>query len=506
MVRVAKEKIPVEISKVPKDKLAKLKYLTKWINNPSLSTELLISDKNEFNTSLKYRLFNYFLNNPKICLYLNKYLNNFYIFVSVYYEPNDWLSTFSQIYQKSNIKNLWITKYQNPKRSQFTKLLDDYYNLIGDLELNQSEINNLFTLFEHNIISNKHIEQLQLSLSKKGSKESIQSIPIFNTTVVDNKTNSSEVIEFCSNMIANINNRPQCKYCPGNKKGTLVLEAQNYTSLDVLIIGSLPNQDDIRNQKFISNHDVFKSNLNITLDKFKLSYGYSNRILCTNQNTDDTTLKKMADNCSGFSTLVHDIPKPKLKIVLGVKTAKLMGLKATAKSIGTNIGDNIFILPDPDDIDIDDKKILDKLNIYFSNLEKYISYKVSDWSLLNKAENQVDDIQLLPSGVINSKYTLFDIQVIHGSVLYIVLDENNQKQFITNNITYPVYIKKGKFNECNYIDGDMDFIANLTIFEKQMLSQKLNENIKSQILKQKPQDEVDEVDEVEYSTDDDEMF
>lgn len=506
MARIAKEKTPTEISKLPKDKLIKLKYLTKWINNPSLNTELLVSDKHEFNTSLKYRLFNYFLNNPKVCAYLNNYLNNFYVFVSAYYEPDDWLITFSQIYQKSSIKNLWITKYQNPKRSQFTKLLDDYHNLIGDLELNQSEINNLFLLFEHNIISNKHIEQLQLSLSGKANKESVQNTLIYNSDIVENKSSSSEVIEFCSNMIANINNRPQCRYCPGNKKGTLVLEAQNYTALDVLIVGMLPNQDDIRNQKFISKHDIFKLNLNNTLDKFKLAYGYSNRILCTNINTDDITLKKMADNCNGFSTLVHDISKPKLKIILGAKTAKMMGFRATAKLIGTNIGDTAFILPDPDDIDIDDKKSLDKLNVYFSSLEKFLSYRVSDWAVLNKTESAEEDHQLLPSGVINNKYTLFDIQIIHGSVLYIVLDEHKQKQFITSNVTYPVYIKKGKFNECDYIDGDMDFVANLTIFEKQMLSQKLNENIKNQILKQQSQNVADEVDDIEYSTDDDEMF
>lgn len=508
MATIKKTSKDENVKKLTKDKFAKLKYLSAWLFKPELNPQFLIEDRREFDTSIKYKLFSYFLDNPKVCWYLNEYLNGFYNFVSNLYEPKDWLYTFSEIIKVSKVKRLWITKFQNLKRDQFTKLLDDYCKVIGEMELNNSEINNLYLLFEHNIIDSNFIEQLQLSISDKGDTKSkskdvntiIEDIPI------DNSIISPEVVEFCGKVVANITNRNQCRYCPGYKKGNLVLDAPQQTDLDILIIGLYPDSDDIRSQKTLSNNLTFKLNLKTLLDKYKLTYGFSNRILCEPINSDDSQIKKMYECCNGFSTFVHDVTKPKIRIILGSKYAKLLGVKSISKNFGNSILDgNSFLLPDPSEINLNKDKDFKLISTCFENLDKYISFKMNN--LKPNGITNFDSVDL--NNQLTTKtnnYTLFDIQVIQGKVIYTVLDEYGEKQYIENNIVFPVYIKQGKFNECDFISEEMDFVANLSIFEKQMLSQKLNENLKKKILKSSTNTTEDFDDIEEPPIFDDDMF
>jgi len=487
------------IKKVQKDKLVKLKYLTNWLKNPTKNIDLLIEDEKEFNQSTKYRLFSYFLNEPKVCFYLNKYLNNFYDFVSVKYTATDWLLTFAKIIQLANVKNLWINKFQNLKRDQFTKLLEDYCHLVNEVEFNQAEINNFFLLFEYNIIPNDYIEKLQNNLNTKESinKNTPISTPIINNTLINStpsKKINSDMVEFCDRFINNIQNRNHCKYCPGYKRGVLVLEGSRYEALDVLIIGSHPSDNDIRTQEFLSKHFQFKNYLIEMFDRLKINYAFSNRILCNPSNKEDDTLKKMATSCSGFSTLVHDVTNAKLKVILGVKSAKLCGIKCNSKHIGTLV-DGVFLFPDLDDIDFSKVKETNRLNECIEKFEKIINYKNSEWVKDNQIEEDIQFDNLLtklPSTVLPPGCILFDIQIIKGNVIYIIVDSNGKKQYINNTITYPIHIKKGKFNECEFIDDEMDFIAYLSMNEKQILSQKLNDNLKKQIMKTNMADEFEE--------------
>jgi hypothetical protein len=506
------------IKKVAKDKLAKLKYLSEWLKNPSLNPESLIENIDEFNNNTKYKLFSYFLDNPKNSYYLNKYLNNMYDFLSTKYTPLEWLITFSKIIHLTGNKSLWLNRFQNVKRNQFTKLLKEYCKTINDTEFNQAEVNNLFLLFEYNIFSENFIKSLQETVDGKEQKPTKKTTTttslITSNTPTDSKT-SATVIEYCSTVMSNINNRNQCKYCPGYKREVLVLESEQYAKLDILVLGLYPNINDIRDHKFLSNQSAFKSNLSLIFDKFKLTHGYSNRILCLPNNVEDDNIKKMYNSCSGFSTLVHDISEAKIRIILGIRYAKLLGIKSPTKNMGTLVGKNIFLLPDPNDINWSKNKDLEKLETYFSNLESLLQNESIKW-LGEKQTNTTENIDkqvdtLLVNNLINEKnptsYTLFDIQIVKGNVIYIVIDSNNNKQYITNSITYPIYIKKGKFSECEFIESNMDFIANLSINEKHILSQKLNDNLKRQILKMnqnKPEQEEEEIN--ESFVDDEEMF
>lgn len=505
------------IKKVQKDKLVKLKYLTNWLKSPNGNIEPLIEDEKEFNQSIKYRLFSYFLNEPKVCFYLNKYLNNFYDFVSTKYTAKDWLLTFAKIIQLANVKNLWMNKFQNLKRDQFTKLLEDYCHLVNETEFNQAEINNFFLLFEHNIISNDYIEKLQSSLNTKELvNKNTTTTPIINNTLISSNTTKKinpAIVEFCDRFINNIQNRNQCKYCPGYKRGVLVLEGNQYEALDVLIIGSHPSDNDIRTQEFLSKHAQFKNYLIGVFDVLNISYAFSNRILCNPSNKEDDTLKKMATSCNGFSTLAHDVTKAKLRIILGVKAAKLYGIKCNSKHIGSLV-DGVFLFPDLEDIDFSKPKEVSRLNECIEKFEKIINYKNGEWTKNKpKIENepsqelaQFDNLLTkLPSTILPPGCTLFDIQIIKENVIYIIVDSNGKKQYINNNITYPIHIKKGKFSECEFIDNKMDFIAYLSMSEKQILSQKLNDNLKKQIMKTNINEDLEE-DIIENFSEYEEMF
>jgi hypothetical protein len=495
------------VKKLTKDKFAKLKYLSAWLFKPSLSMEFLIEDKSEFNSSLKYRLFSYFLNNPKACWYLNTHLNGLYDFTSTYYSPKDWLIAFAEIVKVLKVKQLWVTKFQSLKRDQFTKLMDTYFRQLGELELNNSEINNLYLLFEHDIITQENIEQLQLTVSDKPTSKNTTSIKSTDTQVSVKKEvekTSPEVVNFCNSVSGIIQNRQQCKYCPGYRKGNLLLESQKLSGIDVLVLGLYPEPNDIRSQEFLSDHSVFKSNLNELFKKYNLTYAYSNRIFCEVNNTDATNVKKMYENCNGQSTFVHDAIQPKMRIILGAQYAKLLGVKSFNKQIGSQIlGGEAFLLPDPSELDLSKDKDFELISSCFENLEDVIKNKCRTW----RGNDTTFDMANIENQLVtktNNKYTLFDIQVINGEVIYTVLNENNEKQYIRNKVSYPVYIKKGKFNECDFIEDSMDFVAHLSIFEKQSLSQKLNENLKRKILKSNSNNEVE--DSEENQTFDDEMF
>jgi len=70
----------------------------------------------------------------------------------------------------------------------------------------------------------------------------------------------------------------------------------------------------------------------------------------------------------------------------------------------------------------------------------------------------------------NPNLTLFDIKVVKNNILYIFCDENNKKQYFTEEVKFPVYIKYGNYRSCNYIESDMDELVFLNSNEKGQLN------------------------------------
>jgi hypothetical protein len=473
-----------EIKKIPKDKLAKFKYLTNWLLNPQKPIDFLIEDKNEFNTSLKYRIFNYFINKPKIVWYLNTYLNGIYDFNN--YDPELLLKTFAQLVRCNGIRStneLYFTKFQNLKRNQFTNLLNNYTALSNDADYNQSEINNLFLLFEHNILTPEYIENIQSILSGKESdtnkKDNIK-LPTIELPK-EQAIKSAPIIKLCSDVNTFINNKLLCKQCPSYRKTNLIIEtnAQELQAVDVAVICDVfPSKEDLKNQTFLSEGEQlqFKNYLISLFNKHNLTYTFTNKVLCYNTLDDSNINKKIISNCSSNISLLHQAFPSKLKVVLGAKVAKELGIKTPSKQLGNLINNEWFIISHPNDFIGNQKKTeaaVEQINKLNDLLSKQSFTKIeSSINLENTSKSQL------------TSFTLFDIQFIENKVIYIVLDKDNNKNVIVSDFNIPIYLKYGNFKECDFITDNVNFVCYLNKHEKLNLQQKLLQNLKQEILKQ----------------------
>lgn len=480
-----------EIKKVvKKDKFQKLKYLSHWLMNPYKPMDILIENYAEFNNNLKYRLFNNVLNSPKVCWYINQYLNGLVDFHSAEYLPEDWLITFADILRINKYKNFYFSKYQNLKRNQFTKLLNDYLLLCNYPIINQEEINNLFLLFEHNILTQEYIENFQLILAgkdvihkdkDKSSKSNFVNL-ISSSLPTSSIVKSADITNFCNIINNTIINKNTCKSCVGYRKGNIIIDTnvEKLGLIDVNVICNVsPTKEDIKEQTFLADNLQFKNYLIETFNKYKLTYTFTNKVLCYNNITDAPSIKKVVSTCAGMNNLVTQSFQSKITIVLGAKVAKELGIKSFAKQIGNLVNDQWFILNHPDELstkNINIEKQIENLN----NILSKLSFKTSSTTAV-EAES---DKNLLITNKNISNFTLFDIQIIGNKVIYIVLDKDNNKQYIINEFNFPIHIKYGNFKECSYISDKVDFIAYVNSYEKRGIQDKLLQNLKSEILKQ----------------------
>ena len=470
-----------EIKKIAvnKDKYQKIKYLSTWLLNPNKPINLLIENPTEFNNNLKYRLFNNALNNPKLCLYLNKYLNNLYDFHSDKYTPEQWLKTFAIIVRLSKCKSFHFSKYQNLKRNQFTKLLNDYLNLCDYQNLNQQEINNLFLLFEHNILTQDYIENLQSIISGKEVKEVKSNKTQFISNVTIPIIKPPDIINFC-NAITNMTiTKNTCRSCVGYQKGSVIIDTSinKPGEVDINVICNIsPTKEDIKQQKLLAENIEFKNYLIELFNKFNLTFAFTNKVLCYNNLTDAASIKKVINTCSGISNIVTQSFNAKINIVLGAKVAKELGIKSFTKQVGTLVNNKWFLLNHPDEINAKNINVSKQFETLISILSKQ-NYKTTTVS-------EVKDNNLLVVNKNINNYTLFDIQIIGNKIIYIVLDKDNNKEYIVNEFNFPINIKYGNFKECSYITDKVDFVAYVNAYEKRAIQDKLLANLKSNILKQ----------------------
>ena len=489
---------------VSKDKYEKIKYLTTWLFNPNKPLNLLIEDPKEFNSNLKYRLFNNVLNNPKLCAYLDQYLNNLYDFHSDKYSPEQWLRTFADIIRISKVKSFHFSKYQNLKRNQFTKLLDDYLDLCDYQNLNQEEINNLFLLFEHNILTQENIENIQAIIAGKDNNKEVKiNKSQFVNIPSQPSIKSADIVNFCNIVNKNIINRNTCKSCAGYQKGNIIIDTNvsEIKPVDINVICNIsPTKEDIKSQTFLAENIDFKNYLIELFNKFNLTFTFTNKVLCYNNLTEPAAIKKVVSTCSGIIGSVNQSFNATLNIVLGAKVAKELGIKSFTKQIGMLINNKYFLLNHPNEINAKNLNVSKQFESLISLLSKQ-NYK----STIIKEQPTVDKNILISDKIINN-YTLFDIQIIGNKVVYIVLDSNNNKEYIVNEFNFPIYIKYGNFKECNYISDKVDFVAYVSAYEKRSIQDKLLLNLKSNILKQAGLSTVSEMEEENEIQTFDQMF
>ena len=506
VVRTNRSKGIVAISQ--KDKyLNKLKILSKYLSthDPNLLPGL-VSDKASIQ-KLKYRSIALLLNYPKIIHYINKHLNDLYLFNS--WKIEDWFFTISEICRMSGINNqnmFRYSKFQIDETSDFFKTIKLYYKELGRFKPSNSEINALYILFKAGIITDDDLNDLKVVIDGKEKKSTaekkVQQIiqQSFSHTQNDTSTIDLEneersldklpnsIKEFISKVQNYIKNRNACRNCPLYSNGSVILDTniQQPGPVDLLFIGLNPGKDEIKaGVPFVGKAgNVLKRSLLPLINRNGLTYMITNCILCyTNNEQDIPNPMGVVKNCKD---LVNEIIKqfpPKLTVLIGDKSMKSMGVKGgISKQTGTVV-DGYFILIHPSSVLYNPKLNLPKFEKSFAALEQIITGNVpgSDATqpIVNIQINQMN----IPEDRLITRFTpdlsLFDIQVIDEQIVYIMKDSNGKKRYMMEQIQFPVFIKSGQYKDCKLINSEnMEGVAYLSSAERSNLMKKLYHNAK----------------------------
>lgn len=483
-------KSKIKLGIIPKKQLEikfkNLKILSRWLLNYSqnINIKSIINDK-KFELNYKYKLFTYILHCPKIVHYCNTYLNSKYEFSK--YTPSEWLLTFKQIIKISNLKSLNFSKYQNPKRNNFTTLINKYYQEVYKISLNQNEINHLFLLYETGHITDLLLKNIEQLVSHKETKnKQLQTKKEILKTFKESSitTTKIEKTECIKNFITNIQNyirqRKLCIECNLFNNGNIILDTniKEPQNIDIAVIYENPTNEDIKQDKLLSSkiNLLFHKFFNQLVEKYNLKYIITTSLLCHSKQK-NINLKKSIDNCKGITNEIHKNFPANLNIYIGNNTIKYdLNLKGGLTKLNGELIDNNFLIYSPDEVVTSTTK-LKKFETAFNKLDEILKKSVHQKSNIDFEKINVNKVLKNQQNL-----TLFDIKIIKEKIIFILIDENGHKTCIFEDFKYPIYIKYGKYKNCDYISEKYDAICYLNKEEKSYIQQLLNKNLK-QLLK-----------------------
>jgi len=453
-------------------KYKKIKLLTKCMLNPNVNSYILEEDKTEFNNTLKFRMFNHLLGFPKVIKYVNEYLNNLYDFNK--HCPNYWIKTFAEILRSYGVNKpnqLYYPKFKVSQRDNFFKIVREYNNSFNQ-QLNLKEMDCIYQLYNNRIISNHDLEGFKL-IGNGCIKGSIKvNDPIKVDTPIKSNNN-----EFIDSIKDHISKRLPCKkYCKSFNKENVIIKTNadlNESEIDLRIIELSPSREEILSNTFPLD-DIIKEQFN-DIPNFK--YLYTHILLCeTDIGLSITQLKDSIKICSEVNRVISNQFPSKFNLILGDKAKKAYGIKLPMTQCYNKVlNGNCIILPSLEEYSMSKMK-----RIKFAEGITFIHDLIKD----NKSNEQLKNIELPEDQKIErieKGWLLWDTQILeNGSILYTFTNhETMEKKYIHNNeISFPIYIKKGFFRDCDYITSNTEDITYLNSMEKQELNQQLNFNIR----------------------------
>jgi hypothetical protein len=451
-------------------KLSKIDHLKRLTN-------YLISDKLNENEVLnkhnipyfKQRIISYLLRYPNIINYINNNLNHQFYFEK--YENIEWLKTFKYIFKHNNIKNfnqLYFLKNKLVKRHAVNQDIEHYLSTTEKL-FGRNDVNELFRLYEARIIDEGYIDHLKELNSGKavGKTKKIDLDFSPNVKKKDNETTS----KLEKKIINYISNRIFCKNCPlfEQPKYPVFSNTDSY-KVDCLIIGEFPTSED-----FLAD-DQFLNLIKLLLEQYNISYAATNIVLCKPKHDDIPNKTKTISNCSGVTEHVYSAFNSEFKILIGSTVKSTFKIKGPITKLNGEVINNNFIISHPSSNINQFKSGLIKLKEF---LENYSKKKITKLNM-EKGLVQSETFKTFSSNL--KEYTLFDIKIIENKILYILINKSGDKKYITEDISYPVYIKQGKYSDCAFmIDSDPDLVVYLTQQQKLYLNNILNKKMQNKI-------------------------
>lgn len=462
MIKPTKKKIA--------SKIDTLNILTKWLIGKNVSIDPVLNDSNQ--SSYKYRLFNYILKHPKLIYYTNNYCNGLYTFDK--YSLIDWLETFRIIFKRYNINSLnhiHFSKYKPAKRTAIKESFAAHIDIHTNAIASNSELNDLYRLYSFKIISDDIVSELKNINSGKNTDKNLPLIIYPPSEQIKPTVIAPTILKFNTTINNYISHRILCKNCPlFNSQKFPIISNLNDTQneiLDVIIIGEYPTDED-----FLSNGKL--RYIKGLLDKYKLKYLATNLVLCKPNGTEIPNTAKTISNCKGVTEHIYSTFNSKFKILLGTKVKNEFNIKGAITKLNGELVNEFFILADPSKPIF--KTGLIKLNEY---LEKYVNSKINSINISRESvnKNRIDFSSELKT------HTLFDIKVVNENLLYIFIEnKTGNKKYITEEISFPVYIKAGTYQQCEYILENCDLVTYLSNQQRQNLLQMMRKDLNSSIL------------------------
>ena len=471
--------------------IKRLKLLTKYIitRNEKILDRLLQYD--EHYQSLINRAFSYFIPFPKVINYLNTYLNH------TFDHPQrkdfkKWLITFSEIarlYGINSTNDLYYSRFKISDRESFYKLITEYYNTFN-LNVSSAETTALFLLYNNQIITEQHINEMKNMISGKDSitesQKKLESIitpqPFSNTRKETKEEVSLEIKQFTDSAKAYIKNRPVCKGCSMYSRGSVILDTNVNVRqpVDISFIGLNPGYNEFKEQKLFvgESGQLLHKFIDPLVVKYNLSYIITNAILCWSKNSSEiTNITSVVKNCKQLTDEIHKTFPSKIKVFLGADSMKAAGIKGgITKMNGQMYDNNNFIIFHPSAILRDPRK-LSKFETAFLNLEEHVK-NINTYKSSSSTTTYTDNVKFsIPKDAIITQFdkslTLFDVQVIGENVVYIMADPNGNKKYLLEPVQFPVHLKYGNYTDCEYISDKVDNVVYLTAQERKLLNQKM---------------------------------
>ena len=466
-------------------------------DNEHLFAALMKVDKQTLN-GFKYRSIAQLLMYPKIISYINKWMNHRFVFNSI--SPEDWFKTIMIVCRAMGICNtnqLYYSKFKQNERDNFIKLIISYNKEVNNIPLNNAELNSLFILYKHGIISDEYLNNMRdiLTGKVKKSNEEPNSTNQFNlhqSMVPGTKKDavseirtveslSSDMQLFTTNAIGYINARSVCKQCEMNNRNVVIIDTniKSTQPVDLMFIGFNPSIADSKNKLPFSGGPeavLFHRILQPLVKKYNLTYVLSNFVMCPNKlNGQFKNKRKVIQNCDQMLDEVVSKFKPKLKVIVGTEGSKIIGAKGGITKLNGNIVNDAFILMDPQAVIINKNK-LKQFQEGWMKLEEILIETQSKAAVnITPANLSLPEDKIITT--ITNDLTLFDVKQLGDKVVYIMLDKRGVKKYLIENVSFPVFIKKGTYSDCVNFTNSVDAVLMCSEQDRKTLNSKLYREI-----------------------------
>lgn len=407
-------------------------------------------DDNEFKKSYLKRLYISLTTLPRICKYINTYMNDFdSINIG---SINDFIYTV----------NILIKKYDIKKNDLFFGSVKKYDNDMLDLisTYGHREARYIKELIDNGFIT-IHKDKNDINTEVKPF---ISSIDIRNSEKINN---------LCKYIIER--SRTRCEKCPMFGKSERVILETNLEEpgpVDLVFIGINPGKEEaLMNRPFIGKSGrLMRKYLDKLIEKHRdLKYLITNVILCSTDNESKIpNVKKVLSICkSNLDEILRHFKPYKYMVLFGdvVVSAILPEVKGKITSLNSRIIENKIISVHPSMV-VRNPNHKSYLESVFSVIDNIL---ISESKTINIDEN------------IGKDWILFDIKRMGNKVLMIFTDGNGKKRYVAEDIKIKSFIKSGSYSDCDIITNVVDREIELSYGDYIELSKRLRFNMRNQV-------------------------